>query len=346
MRADFIIVGQGLAGSLLAAALQRRGRSVVVVDDGWRSAASKVAAGLMTPLTGRRFTLTPDYPVLFRAAADTLSAAGALRLSGVYRMFVDEEQRGRGLARAVDASCAPFIESVTNGGGELHPALDDPFGGVLMKGAWADLPGLMSRQREALRRTDSLLEDSFDPDSFGHGSSGVTWRGLAAHGVVFCDGYRAALRGPFKDLGWQPAKGEALTLTSDAPTPPFILNREGWALHLGDGTWRTGTNWEWAALDEVPADAQRDKLLGRFRGFFNRPVRTDVSLHLAGVRPCTADSRPYLGTHPALPHVHLFNGLGPRGTVWGPATSELMAEHLHAGAPIPPDLDLRRALPC
>ena len=52
MQVDFLIVGQGLAGSLLAKELLRRGRTVHVVDDRWKSSSSQVAAGLMTPLTG------------------------------------------------------------------------------------------------------------------------------------------------------------------------------------------------------------------------------------------------------------------------------------------------------
>ena len=46
MQVDFLIVGQGLAGSLLARELRRRGRTVHAVDDGWKSASSQVAAGL------------------------------------------------------------------------------------------------------------------------------------------------------------------------------------------------------------------------------------------------------------------------------------------------------------
>lgn len=343
MKADFIIVGQGLAGSLLAAALLRRGLRPVVVDDGWKTSASKVAAGLMTPLTGRRFTLTPEYPELFRQAAEVLGREGVLRHAEVYRIFVDEEQRRRGLMRAQDASCAPFIVRSTDGQGCLQSDLDDPLGGVLMKGAWTDLPGLLSRHRTNLGQSGLLIEDHFDSDGFSTGPSGVEWKGLTARGVVFCDGYRSAVAGPFKGLGWQPAKGEALTLMSDAPVPSFVLNREGWAIPHGDGAWRTGTNWEWAALDEAVSTFQRDKLVARFRGFFRPQVTVEVISQQAGVRPCTADSRPYLGTHPTLPNVHLFNGLGPRGTVWAPSVAERMADHLMGHGVMPEELDLRRA---
>ena len=117
MQVDFLIVGQGLAGSLLAQELRRRGRTVHVVDDGWKSASSQVAAGLMTPLTGRRFTLTKDYPELFAAAQERLTARGVFRPTSVYRMFVDDEQRAKGLKRTECRSCQPFIVRVTSAPG-------------------------------------------------------------------------------------------------------------------------------------------------------------------------------------------------------------------------------------
>ncbi|HIV04190.1 MAG TPA: FAD-binding oxidoreductase, partial [Candidatus Spyradosoma merdigallinarum] len=46
---DFVVVGQGLAGTLLALELEKRGRRVLVVDDGWKTAASRAAAGVLNP---------------------------------------------------------------------------------------------------------------------------------------------------------------------------------------------------------------------------------------------------------------------------------------------------------
>jgi glycine/D-amino acid oxidase-like deaminating enzyme len=160
--------------------------------------------------------------------------------------------------------------------------------------------------------------------------------------VVYCDGYKSAQRGPFAYLPWQPAKGEALSLRSDAPQKPFILNREGWALPQGEGLWRTGTNWAWEGLDEQPTEVQKEKLIRRFRGYFGQAVSVEVTTHVAGVRPCTSDNLPFLGTHPTEPCTHLFNGLGPRGTVWAPTLAEEMADYLVSGKPVRPDCDLRR----
>ena len=342
MQVDFLIVGQGLAGSLLARSLRARGVRVAVVDDAWRSASSLVAAGLMTPLTGRRFTLTPDYTGLFARAGEVLGALGVFHPVDVYRLFVDAEQRERGLKRAGDPTCQPFIRRLTERRGELQAELTDEQGGALMRGAWVDLPKLLAETRALLAAEGALIEALFDPAEVQVGPEGVVWRHVRATGVVYCDGYKSAQRGPFAYLPWQPAKGEALDLRSDAPQSPFILNREGWALPLGLGRWRAGTNWEWTGLDETPTAAQKDKFVARFRGYFQGPVSVEVTGHKAGVRPCTSDNQPFLGTHPEEPRFHLFNGLGPRGTVWAPTLAEEMADFLVSGRALRPGCDLRR----
>jgi glycine/D-amino acid oxidase-like deaminating enzyme len=342
MQVDFLIVGQGLAGSLLAQELLRRGRTIHVVDDRWRSSSSQVAAGLMTPLTGRRFTLTKDYPELFAAAQARLTELGVFRPAQVYRMFVDDEQRAKGLKRTECTSCQPFIALVTSARGELDEGLTDAFGGALMNGAWVDLPKLLSDVRAELVAAGNLTEANFEPADVTSSAEGVVWRQVRAGAIVYCDGYKSAQRGPFKYLPWQPAKGEALTLRSDVVDKPFILNREGWALPLGQGVWRTGTNWQWDQLDEAPTELQKEKLIRRFRSYFGQEVQVDVTAHIAGVRPCTSDNHPFLGAHPTQPRTFLFNGLGPRGTVWAPLMADEMAAYLCEGRALRKECDLAR----
>ncbi|HRE82554.1 MAG TPA: hypothetical protein PLN52_16030, partial [Opitutaceae bacterium] len=55
MPAPILIVGQGIAGTLLAWAFEHAGIDFEIADAGHAEAASRVAAGIVNPITGQRF---------------------------------------------------------------------------------------------------------------------------------------------------------------------------------------------------------------------------------------------------------------------------------------------------
>ena len=65
---DFLIIGQGLAGSLLAFELLQREKTVLVIDNSHSGAATKVAAGLINPVTGHRLNITNKFYQYQKAA--------------------------------------------------------------------------------------------------------------------------------------------------------------------------------------------------------------------------------------------------------------------------------------
>src|SRR5688572_13855953 len=62
---DYIIVGQGLAGSALAVQLLLRGKKIMVLDNPSGNNTSSVAAGIFNPLTGNKMIRTWKADLLF-----------------------------------------------------------------------------------------------------------------------------------------------------------------------------------------------------------------------------------------------------------------------------------------
>ncbi|MBQ8723678.1 MAG: FAD-dependent oxidoreductase, partial [Opitutales bacterium] len=93
------IVGQGLAGTLLALELEKRGRKVLVIDDGWKTAASQVAAGVLNPVTGMRIVKTLGADDLVPAAKRVYAALGErfgetfFHETPFYRFYTSEHER-------------------------------------------------------------------------------------------------------------------------------------------------------------------------------------------------------------------------------------------------------------
>ena len=69
MDIDYLIIGQGLAGSLLAWELIQRQKKVIIVDNN-KENASLVAAGLINPVTGMRFVKSTNVDRLLPTTID------------------------------------------------------------------------------------------------------------------------------------------------------------------------------------------------------------------------------------------------------------------------------------
>ncbi|MSU51811.1 MAG: FAD-binding oxidoreductase [Opitutaceae bacterium] len=104
MPTPIVIVGQGLAGTLLAWELERNGVDFAIIDAGssWGK-ASAVATGIINPITGQRLVKSwrvDELLPLARAAYRELEAQLGLELwreMRVRRLFRDEAER-RGFA--------------------------------------------------------------------------------------------------------------------------------------------------------------------------------------------------------------------------------------------------------
>ena len=55
MQVDFLIVGQGICGTMLSWYLHKEGKTFLVIDEEKPNSSSRVAAGVINPVTGRRY---------------------------------------------------------------------------------------------------------------------------------------------------------------------------------------------------------------------------------------------------------------------------------------------------
>ena len=58
MQTEYLLIGQGICGTMLSWFLHKEGKSFVIIDDGAKDTASRIAAGIINPVTGRRYVTT------------------------------------------------------------------------------------------------------------------------------------------------------------------------------------------------------------------------------------------------------------------------------------------------
>ena len=325
-RFDAIVVGQGLAGTALTWRLLWRGLRVCVIDSDAPSSPSKIAAGLITPVTGRRLVLDPDFGRYFDTAVDHYrrvereTGTQVYQPTGAVRSFLDESERQWFSAReGVLAESAIRLDREAMGYEYLTR-----FGGFQMP--WAgrlDCQQYLDVSRTQFRVRGESITAALDPVAdVNVNVEGVTIPRLdvRADRIVWCTGWDRS--NPwYANIAFEPAKGETLTVHIPGWSETRTVHVGSvWVYPLANGLCRVGATYDHQHLDSVPTVAGRMELLDRLR--IAEIGTVSVVAHEAAVRPVTALRSPVADLHPTENRVGVFTGLSSKGALTSPFFAE------------------------
>ena len=101
-----------------------------------------------------------------------------------------------------------------------------------------------------------------------------------------------------------------------------------------------GSTYEVNDVNLEPTVKGRKKLVEGLKDMLIRDY--EITGHRVGIRPATIDRRPMLGTHPRIPNVAIFNGLGSKGVSLAPFFSNEMAQYLENGKELDAEISVTR----
>lgn len=340
MQVDVLIVGQGIAGSLLARELMQRGLAIRVVDNGNPLGATRVAAGLINPLTGKRIALSRNFGDYMPVALDTYAALEkqfGIRLwnpMDIIRVFRNASERDFWERRQPDPLYAPYVGPHVDTA-TMPGMLPGEHGAAIIKGGgWVDTTALTSAIRAELQGRHALCEEEFSHDDLKLTPDGATWQGFEADRVVFCEGWHIRNNPWFKHLPVRPDKGEILTLAMDtASLPEAILNRGHWLIPVNADTARAGASYSQRHTECVPEEKSRSDIEQSLQIMLDAPY--NVVGQTPGIRPAIRDFRPTVGVHASHPQLAVFNALGSKGMLYAPGCAKALTAALLDDREIP-----------
>ena len=330
---DYILVGQGIAGTSLAWHLIQAGKTILVVNDSTRPSASLVAAGIYNPLTGRKLvktwmgdTIFP-YAVNFYSQLEGTLGGRFVHPLPIYRPYRNPEERKSYLAHASEAGILEYIVDQPDRQSDIA-GLHAPFGGLVVKGGgWIDLVSLLEKSRERFIVKNQYLEGDFFAKKLEIKASSVVWDGIETGKVIFCQGVDARENSLFDWLPFNPVKGQILDVDFENYSAEKIVNQGIFILPSPQkGTYRVGATYSWHDLNwQITADG-RVYLENKLRPL----VLGDYTIRgqRVGLRPSSKDRRPLVGLHPIHRAIGVFNGLGTKGVTLAPYFANEFVQYL------------------
>lgn len=345
MKTDYIIVGQGLAGSAVALQLLKRGRSVMVFDEGQANTSSRIAAGMFNPITGKRMLRTWMAKELFPYLSDFYKDAERITGSSfffpktVYRPFINAAEHNDWMVRSADQDDGNFVESVVPAG--TVAGVHDPFGGVRLKhSGYLNTSAYVEAVRNLLKQKDFMREERLQVDELVLLENSVSYRDVHAEAVIFCDGISVLQNPHFRGLAVTPLKGETLTIKTEW-SEDVILNRGVYMVPGKAGNeYRVGSTYDYQDSEPATTDRARAELIQRLEAIFQGGY--EITGQDFGFRPTTADRRPIVGRHPVHKTIMMLNGLGTKGVSLAPYFSEVLVRYMENQSPIPGQADVTR----
>lgn len=315
-----MIVGQGVAGTILAHHFLQAQIPFQIWDSPSHFNSSYAAGGIFNPVTGRKLEKTWlaedlfSYLFDFYPKLEELLNTSFFHPMRLFRPYANEEMK------------AWLIERKDQINHEYLEWADD---GVWVKQAgWVNVATLLSQSKSYFESLDIFKTRTYQEND-----------SKDFEAVVFCEGFHAVQNPFWNKLPFLPAKGELIRFKSNNTSPDSILNKNGFILPLQDGTFKVGATYRWDEFNQTPTDSSREELIGKLASM--GVTDFEILETFVGVRPATQDRRPYVGMLPEKP-IGIFNGFGSKGVSLSPYFAQAFVQSLLGEKELDSAVSIRR----
>ena len=340
-KVKYLIIGQGLVGTWLAYFLQQRNISFTIVNDSSAASATKVASGLMNPVTGRRIVQTwmieevlpfavdaykafqekTNSKIINKAPVVLIHPSQQMKDSFDYRMDHDNVY----LKNNNPLTWGSFF-NMHFGTGEIDSCY------------WIDLLSFLEAGKKQF--VENYIESNFDYNDLKLIDKGVEWNNICAEKIIFCDGVNTMMNPYFKTLPFAPNKGEALIVEIKGLPAKYIYKNNLAIVPWKENLFWVGSSFEWDYTSIIPTEAFKQKTIDSLNTLLKIPYT--VVDHLVGIRPANTERRPFVGLHPIYTQIGICNGMGTKGCSLAPYFTHQLMEHIEHKKPIHTEADITR----
>ncbi|NQW30819.1 MAG: FAD-binding oxidoreductase [Ignavibacteria bacterium] len=358
----FNVIGMGLAGAWTSYWLMKRGCIVHAFDVYNSESSTRIAAGLITPITGQRVKPSWKFAELF---AESLIAyrdveqqvlmqfgekVELIRTVELLRIFKNVEQREYYEKRAAGNELSGIQHQFVESG--FHNGISFPFGGFSTNdAAVVNLPLFLESIERLIVANGGHISRT---ECFANTEASLVASRTASAAeipTVTCTGYKILQDERWNWLPVETSKGEILdamignSMDSEAPGAALVnvLNAGTWIVPMPNGEIRIGATNDWDDVSEVITDKARVTLQTDAESMLGSKV--SVLRQRAAIRPSTGLKRPIAGRHPDFKDQYVCTGFGAKGTLQGPWVCNQLIRHIFDATPLNTEIDAQQWWP-
>ncbi len=345
LQVDYLIIGQGLCGTWLSWYLTKENRSFIVIDKNEPTTPSKVSAGIINPVTGRRMVKVWMAEQILSFAREAYNEIGnflditAISQKNMIDFFPNALQRLVFLERMEEGE--EYLNSFPEQN-QFNTFFNYDLGcGEIRHSYIAHLDVLLPAWRQQLKDNKQLFEEEFEFEKLVIREQSIQYGDITAEKIIFCDGLSSFSNPFFKQLPFAPNKGEAL-IVEIPDVPDQHIYKKGFLLAplQARNTFWFGSNYQWSFPHPERTPEFYEQAHRHLKAWLKVPF--SILEHKASIRPATLERRPFVGLHPHQKTLGILNGMGTKGCSLAPFFASQLVDHLLRKKEIMPEADIKR----
>ena len=349
---DFLIVGGGVIGMMMARTLSDSGADVTIVDKNTLCKESSWAGGgIVSPLYPWRYR--PEITALAswsqgyypKLAEQLLAETGIdpeFRSGGLLTLRVEDEEEALAWAekhqRPLTRVDKDFIyQTETNIAPGKEQAIWMPEVGSIRN------PRLGQALKRSLELRDNVriiegVEVKAIREMDGHVIGVDTANSvLSADKVIIASGAWSSgiLKGVLPDMPIEPVRGQMLVYKAQLGLVDRVVMLDGrYVIPRNDGRILVGSTLEYTGFEKQTTEEAKQSLMASAEAIIPALKDIPVEHHWAGLRPGSPDGIPFIGEVPGVKKLYINAGHFRNGLVLAPAATQLLCNQLLGEDPI------------
>lgn len=343
MKKDFLIVGQGISGTVIAQTIESFGLSCVIFDENIKTTSSNVAAGIMNPISLKRCTLSwrgqefSHYSKSFYEKLDKSLKTQNFKSIPLIRLFSSFEEQNNWIGKSGSNIYKNHLGSESF---KLNNIINQYGNGEVKTAYHLNVKSFIHSSKKFFKTKTKLINEAFETDKLKKEEGLFNYQGISAKYVIMCEGVNAAKNKLFNNIPIIPNKGELLEIEAKQ-LPNIILSKGIFTLPTINNNFTIGSTYDHVDSSQIITQKAKNELLNKFKKITNSNDFKVINQKY-GFRPTTIDRKPIIGQHLSIRNLFIFNGMGSKAVLMAPLLAKELIDHIISNKKLDPVINSSR----
>jgi glycine/D-amino acid oxidase-like deaminating enzyme len=338
---NILIIGQGISGTMLSWYFQQANVSFKIIDNNIPNTASKCAAGLINPVTGRRIVTTWMIDKIMPFAVNAYHQIckqlniDVVREKEILDIFATQQMQDAFLNRVAEEAPYLSINNIKIDNLNHHLSV-----GTIAPAYIIGIKKIIENWLQYLQTNQLIVNEVYDEHLLEIQNETIVYQNQHYSHIIYANGVATAQSKFWKNLPFAPNKGEALIIKCETLNENFIYKKGLTIAPIGNQQFWVGSNYLWDDTNETPTE----KFITETIHYLNETLKLPFTIleHKVGIRPANIERRPFVGLHPTFPQIGILSGMGAKGTSLAPYFANELVQHIISNKPLTLEADVLR----